>query len=103
HRSVDRCRRLRHLHVARRQDRSLPPVLRHRADPLGDGATTPVTRDAPRYDFYRDLASWWPLISPVEDYVEEAAYVAGLLRDAPHPVRTVLELGSGGGHNAVHL
>jgi SAM-dependent methyltransferase len=62
-----------------------------------------VTADAYRHAFYRELADWWPLISPPEDYVEEAAYVAGLLRDAPRPVRTVLELGSGGGHNAVHL
>jgi SAM-dependent methyltransferase len=49
--------------------------------------------------FYDDLASWWPLISPAEDYAEEAAFAATLLDGA----RTVLELGSGGGHNAVHL
>ncbi|MEV4532549.1 class I SAM-dependent methyltransferase [Asanoa sp. NPDC049518] len=49
--------------------------------------------------FYRDLAPWWPLISPVADYAEEAAFAAALLRGA----RTVLELGSGGGHNAAHL
>ncbi|GAA1867226.1 class I SAM-dependent methyltransferase [Asanoa iriomotensis] len=49
--------------------------------------------------FYGDLAPWWSLISPAEDYVEEAAFAASLLQ----PARTVLELGSGGGHNAVHL
>ncbi|MEV0720157.1 class I SAM-dependent methyltransferase [Asanoa sp. NPDC050611] len=49
--------------------------------------------------FYGDLAPWWSLISPAEDYVEEAAFAATLLDGA----RTVLELGSGGGHNAVHL
>ncbi|GIF78141.1 class I SAM-dependent methyltransferase [Asanoa siamensis] len=49
--------------------------------------------------FYGDLASWWPLISPAEEYREEAAFVATLLR----PASSVLELGSGGGHNAVHL
>ncbi|MGH9270312.1 MAG: class I SAM-dependent methyltransferase [Ilumatobacteraceae bacterium] len=53
--------------------------------------------------FYGDLAAWWPLISPPDDYAEEAAFAADLLRRASIPVRTVLELGSGGGHNAVHL
>jgi hypothetical protein len=52
---------------------------------------------------YGDLASWWPLISPVGDYAEEAAYAVGLLESASIPVREVLELGSGGGHNAWHL
>ena len=53
--------------------------------------------------FYGELASWWPLVSPVEEYAEEAAEAAGLLASAAIPVREVLELGSGGGHNAVHL
>lgn len=53
--------------------------------------------------FYGELATWWPLVSHVDDYAEEAAYVASLLRAAPNPVIEVLELGSGGGHNAVHL
>lgn len=43
------------------------------------------------------------LISPPGEYAEEAAFVASLLAAAPNPVRDVLELGSGGGHNAVHL
>ena len=51
---------------------------------------------------YDDLADWWPLISPPEDYAEEAAEYAGLLRGAG-AVRTVLELGSGGGNNASFL
>ena len=50
--------------------------------------------------FYGDLAPWWPLISPVEDYREEAAFVLGLLGGTPPRRRTLLELGSGGGHNA---
>lgn len=53
--------------------------------------------------FYDDLAVWWPLISPPEDYAEEAAFCATLLASASIPVREVLELGSGGGHNAAHL
>jgi SAM-dependent methyltransferase len=61
--------------------------------------------DAPaEHRFYGELAVWWPLISPADEYTEEAAYLGGLLgSSAAIPVRTVLELGSGGGHNAVHL
>jgi len=55
------------------------------------------------YRFYGDLARWWPLISPPDDYTEEAAFAASLLTGADFPVQEVLELGSGGGHNAVHL
>lgn len=51
---------------------------------------------------YAELASWWPVISAPEEYVEEAAFVAGLLDElAPGPA--VLELGSGGGNMASHL
>lgn len=53
--------------------------------------------------FYGDLARWWPLISSPEDYEEEAAFAASVLRSASIPVGDVLELGSGGGNNAVHL
>jgi len=43
------------------------------------------------------------VISPVEEYEEEAAFAASLLASASIPVREVLELGSGGGSNAAHL
>jgi SAM-dependent methyltransferase len=56
-----------------------------------------------RYRFYEDLARWWPLISPPGEYTEEAAFAATLFAGALGPVRDVLELGSGGGHNALHL
>ena len=49
--------------------------------------------------FYGELATWWPQISPTEDYEEEAGEIARLLGD----VGTVLELGAGGGSNAFHL
>ena len=53
---------------------------------------------------YDELASWWPLLSPPADYEEEAAFYARALEAAcPRPIRTVLELGSGGGNNASHL
>jgi SAM-dependent methyltransferase len=55
------------------------------------------------YRFYGELADWWPLISPPEEYEEEAAFALTLLRRASRPVQEVLELGSGGGHNAFHL
>jgi trans-aconitate methyltransferase len=55
------------------------------------------------YRFYDDLAAWWPLISPRQDYAEEAAYAASLLATAEGPVERVLELGSGGGSNASYL
>jgi SAM-dependent methyltransferase len=53
---------------------------------------------------YDELASWWPLLSPPADYEEEAAFFGRTLADAcEQPIRTVLELGSGGGNNAWHL
>jgi trans-aconitate methyltransferase len=53
---------------------------------------------------YTSLAEWWPLLSAPEEYGEEAATYAHLLRDAaPGPVRSLLELGAGGGNNASYL
>jgi SAM-dependent methyltransferase len=53
---------------------------------------------------YHELADWWPLMSAPEEYAEEAAVYAGLLKDASSgPLRTLLELGSGGGNNASHM
>jgi len=73
--------------------------MARRAAPPGVGAVT----DAGGHRFYGELARWWPLISPPAEYEEEAAYAARILTAGPAPVRQVLELGSGGGHNAVHL
>jgi SAM-dependent methyltransferase len=54
---------------------------------------------------YSDLASWWPLLSPPSGYAEEAADLLPILLDGSDatPVRTLLELGSGGGSLAYHL
>ena len=53
---------------------------------------------------YAEIAPWWPLISPPEEYEEEAGiYLRHLLEAADSTPRTALELGSGGGHNASHL
>jgi SAM-dependent methyltransferase len=62
-----------------------------------------MTGPAGEYRLYRDLAEWWPLISPPEEYADEAAYVAAVFRSAAAPPREVLDLGSGGGHMAMHL
>jgi SAM-dependent methyltransferase len=58
---------------------------------------------ADEYRVYSDLAEWWPLISPPEDYAEEAAHLADAFGSAGAGVREVLDLGSGGGGVAVHL
>lgn len=52
---------------------------------------------------YGDLARWWPLLSPVDVYEDDAATAVTLLGQAKRPVRRVLELGCGGGHLAHHL
>lgn len=52
---------------------------------------------------YTDLAGWFHLITAPEDYAEEAATYARLFEEHARPVRSVLELGSGGGNNASHL
>lgn len=53
---------------------------------------------------YGELASWWPLLSPPADYAEEAGVYRSLLESTGAvPLKTVLELGSGGGNNASHL
>jgi SAM-dependent methyltransferase len=58
----------------------------------------------PALRLYTDLASWWPLLSAPADYAEEASFYAEtLVAAAGRPVRTVLELGSGGGNNASHM
>ena len=53
---------------------------------------------------YEEFASWWPLLSAPADYAEEAAFYERILNQTSRTrVRTVLELGSGGGSNASHL
>jgi SAM-dependent methyltransferase len=64
---------------------------------------TGMTGTPGEYRLYRDLAGWWPLISPPEEYADEAAYLAAMFSSAAAAVREVLDLGSGGGHVAAHL
>ena len=54
---------------------------------------------------YTTLAEWWPLLSPVEEYADEAAFFLDVLSRhfAAHPSdqrHTLVEFGSGGGNNA---
>lgn len=53
---------------------------------------------------YSDLAPWWPILSPPEDYADAADFYARLIKEnCQGDARTVLELGSGGGNNASHM
>ena len=52
---------------------------------------------------YTQLAGWYHLLTVPEDYDEEATFYLDLLaRGADAPLRTLLELGSGGGNMAWH-
>ncbi len=53
---------------------------------------------------YRDLAYLWPLVSPVEEYVEEAEVLRAAFKDRLGPGRhSLLDLGIGGGHHIAPL
>ncbi|HVL33936.1 MAG TPA: class I SAM-dependent methyltransferase [Actinomycetota bacterium] len=53
---------------------------------------------------YDEFAPWWHVMSAPAEYEEEASLYARAFREhARKPVRTVLEIGSGGGNNASHL
>jgi trans-aconitate methyltransferase len=53
---------------------------------------------------YREFAPWFHLLTSPEDYAFEADLYGRLLTESAEiPVRTVLELGSGGGNNASHM
>jgi SAM-dependent methyltransferase len=53
---------------------------------------------------YDEFAEWWPLMSAPEDYEEEATFYFDALQEAAgRPIETMIELGSGGGNNALFL
>ncbi len=55
-------------------------------------------------ELYDSLASWWPLVSPVEDYeVEAAAQWRVMTASSQRRIGSLLELGCGGGNNAYYL
>jgi SAM-dependent methyltransferase len=55
------------------------------------------------YRLYQELAGWWPVISPPAEYAGDAAAVEQEFAAAGVRVHTLLDLGSGGGHIALHL
>jgi len=69
--------------------------------PMGDHGS--VTGAGDGYRLYEELASWWPLISPPAEYAADAELISAVFDSAGTPVRTVLDLGSGGGHVALYL
>ncbi len=53
---------------------------------------------------YNELAVWWPLVSNPAEYAEEVDFFLPLLAEVTaRPPVTLLELGSGGGNNALHM
>ena len=57
-----------------------------------------------RERMYKDLAWTWPIISPPEDYADEAAqFRKAILDHSTIPVKTLLDIGCGGGHIDFHL
>ena len=63
---------------------------------------TSVQQEQPK--LYSDLASWFHLLTAPADYAESASYAVHVIQEATAiPIKTVLELGSGGGNNASHL
>ena len=61
-----------------------------------------MTSEGPR--LYNELADWYHLLTAPHEYVEEAAAYRSLIEEvARRPVKTILELGTGGGANASHL
>jgi SAM-dependent methyltransferase len=53
---------------------------------------------------YEELATWWPLLSPPEEYEDEVRFFLKVLDGAGlPPAPSLLELGCGGGNNALYL
>ena len=70
--------------------------------PRGD--TPQLTVADGRHRLYDDLAFLWPLMSPPEEYRDEARYWRRALRERLGAGRLrILDLGAGGGHNLHHL
>lgn len=56
------------------------------------------------HKFYAEFPEWWPLLSAPEEYEEEATIYSDLLAQAcDGPIESMLELGSGGGNNALYM
>ncbi len=61
-------------------------------------------RDKDNQRLYTDLSWLWPVVSPVADYHSEAQeFTRVLSKHARIPVRSLLDMGCGGGHNDYYL
>src|SRR5690348_4916744 len=95
-----------------------PSSRRNRRTP--DAEHTAAHHSVPRAGFaisselprlYRDLAWLWPILSPPDHYVDEAATLRATFRQLKGRARTrtpkqrprLLDLGAGGGHLLAHL
>ena len=68
------------------------------------GAPPQLAMPDGRHRLYGDLAFLWPLMSPPDEYRDEAHYWRRALRQRLGPGRLrILDLGAGGGHNLHHL
>jgi len=64
----------------------------------------PMTASPPLPRLYDDLVTWYDLVDPVADHAEDAAmFITTFERLVSPRPQTLLELGAGAGHNAVHL
>jgi SAM-dependent methyltransferase len=62
-----------------------------------DSPQSDISKDTRR--LYNDLAWTWPIISPPEHYIEESERIKKVIRKfSTIPVKTLLNLGCGGGH-----
>ena len=63
-----------------------------------------MSRKEKKPKLYRNLASWFHLLTAPDDYADEARRYRKIFIEASnHVPHKVLELGSGGGNNALHL
>lgn len=94
---------------ALRYSRSASTPSRHfvsiekRASDMKLGTFESIVSSASAPLLYRDLSEWYPLLTPAADHAEEACFYRRQFETHGHrPPRTLLDLGSGGGHNAAH-
>ena len=52
---------------------------------------------------YKELSKWYRLITPLEDYKEEAKIIKNIILENNSKAKTILEFGCGAGHNAFYL
>src|SRR5579859_2670217 len=53
---------------------------------------------------YEELAKWWPLLSPPDEYADEAEFFLAVFeKSSVSPLDTMVEFGSGGGSNAFYF